>query len=86
MNKIISLCAILFGLAGCSSSYDPVADLSTTLTNVLLNGTWASDCFVDAPDSITVIATFSDGNGTTEITYYIGDTTCTNISFIENNL
>lgn len=84
MNKIMALCAILIGLAGCSSSDDPAADLSATLTNALLNGTWASDCFVDASDSFTVIATFNDGNGTTEITNYIGDTTCTNISFIEN--
>ena len=83
MKKILLVSAFssVLALSACSSSDDPAP---ATLTNALLNGTWASGCVIDGPDSFTAIATFNNGNGTTEITGYIGDTTCTNVSFIEN--
>ena len=86
MKKIIALSAILIGLAGCSSSDDPVVNLPATITDALLNGTWASGCIVDDPDSFTVTATFNNGDGTSELTGYLGDTTCAtaNLSFVEN--
>ena len=84
MKKIIAISTIVIGLAGCSSSDDPAANLNSTLTHALLDGTWLSDCFVEAPDSFKVSATFNNGSGSVSFTNYFGDTTCTTVSNIEN--
>lgn len=86
MIKIIVISAIVIGLAGCSSSDDvTVPSIDGSITGLLLNGTWASGCIIDGTDSFTVIATFNNGNGTLEVTGYIGDTTCAiaNLTFVE---
>ena len=84
MKKIIAISTIVIGLAGCSSSDDPAANLNSTLTHALLDGTWLSDCFVEAPDSFKVSATFNNGSGSVSFTNYFGDTTCTTVSNIED--
>ena len=85
MKKIIALSAIVIGLAGCSSD-DPAANLSSTLTNALLNGTWASGCVDDTPDSLQITAMFNNGTGSVSITKFVGDTTCdpANLATVEN--
>ena len=75
MNKKLAVIAIITGLAGCSSD-DPTANLESTLTHILLNGTWASACRAEAPNSVQVNATLKDGNGSLIVTTFTGTTTC----------
>ena len=77
MKKIIALSAIIIGLAGCSSD-DPTANLESTLTHLLLNGTWISNCVTETPDSFKVVATLNDGIGSTEITEFSNNLDCSN--------
>lgn len=74
MKKFIALSAIVIGVAGCSSSDDPTADLNSTLTNALLNGTWISSCITTNLDpglgSAKVNATLSNGSGSVTYTGY----------------
>ena len=83
MKKIIAISTIVIGLSGCSSD-DPAAVISSTLNNTLLNGTWVSGCVVEAQDSFMATGTFNNGTGSSLVTFYIGDTTCTNVSMVEN--
>ena len=87
MKKIIALSAIVIGLAGCSSSDDvTVPGLEGSLTDLLLNGTWISDCINDDPDSQQVSATFNSGSGSVAFTTFVGDVTCApaSLSTVEN--
>ena len=77
MKKIIALSTIIIGLAGCSSD-DPTANLESTLTHLLLNGTWISNCVTETPDSFKVVATLNDGIGSTEITEFSNNLDCSN--------
>ena len=63
MKKILALAAII-GITGCASD-DPTADLSATITNALLNGTWVRICEITgASSSFDVTLTLNEGNGT----------------------
>ena len=61
-----------------------VPGIDGSVTDLLLNGNWLSDCFVEAQDSFKVSATFNNGSGSVSFTNYFGDTTCTTVSNIED--
>lgn len=83
MKKNIAIIAMIIGLAGCSSSDDAtVPGIDGSVTNSLLNGTWLSNCVVEAPNSFRVSAQLNNGVGSTVVTVF-SDTGCTAVAMIE---
>ena len=85
MKKFIALSAIVIGLAGCSSSSDDatVTGIDGSVTHLLLNGAWLSNCVVEAPNSFRVLALLNDGIGSSTGTVF-SDTGCTTIPRLED--
>ena len=86
MKKFIALSAIVIGLAGCSSSSDDVTvpSIDGSVTALVLNGTWLSNCVVEAPNSFMVLANLNNGLGSSVGTTF-SDTACTMVSMVEQD-
>ena len=86
MKKFIALSAIIIGLAGCSSSSDDVTvpSIDGSVTDLLLNGNWLSNCVVEVPNSFMVAATLKNGVGSSVGTTF-SDTACTMVSMVEQD-
>ncbi|MBE9568895.1 MAG: hypothetical protein IMF14_09370 [Proteobacteria bacterium] len=78
MRNVLLACAMgsAFILSGCSDS--ATDNIESTITHALLNGTWVSVCVAEAPDSFKGIVKLNDGIGSTEVTKYSDDITCSN--------